>query len=324
MGESEYRIIMQGGLVANADPVRAHAGLAKIFKTTPDKAASLLTGKPRVIKQGINKQVAEQLLQKMNGIGVQCTIEPMNNASAEQQTPNTQPRNAKSRYSIEQFISRTAQRDHGEGEFELESERLLEVNLETEMWIKTGAMIAYRGQITFERESVLEKGIGKFFKKAVSGEGARLTRATGQGSMYLADQGKKIIILDLQDEAIYVNGNDILALEMTIDWDINIMRKVTAMMAGGLFNVRLEGRGIVAITSHYDPMTLMVTPDKPVRTDPNATIAWSGNLQPELRTDVSFKTFLGRGSGESIQMEFAGDGFVVVQPFEEIYFQGAG
>jgi uncharacterized protein (AIM24 family) len=50
-------------------------------------------------------------------------------------------------------------------------------------------------------------------------------------------------------------------------------------------------------------------------------VAWSGNLQPEFKTDVSLKTFFGRGSGESIQMSFRGDGFVVVQPFEEIYLQ---
>jgi uncharacterized protein (AIM24 family) len=31
------------------------------------------------------------------------------------------------------------------------------------------------------------------------------------------------------------------------------------------------------------------------------------------------RTFLGRGSGESIQMLFEGDGFVVVQPYEEVY-----
>ncbi len=37
----------------------------------------------------------------------------------------------------------------------------------------------------------------------------------------------------------------------------------------------------------------------------------------EFKTDVSLKTFFGRGSGESIQMEFNGDGFVVIQPSEE-------
>ncbi|MCI5142684.1 MAG: AIM24 family protein [Candidatus Electrothrix sp. ATG1] len=226
-----------------------------------------------------------------------------------------------SRFSIEQFINRTAQQDRGQGTFELENERMLEINLEKELWIKTGAMISYTGQIHFEREGVLEKGVTKFLKKAVSGEGAKLTKAIGQGCMYLADQGKKIILLELMDEAIFVNGNDILALETAIDWDINIMKKVTAVMAGGLFNVRLEGRGIIAITSHYDPLTLRVTPGNPVVTDPNATIAWSGSLQPELKTDISLKTLLGRGSGESIQMKFQGDGFVVVQPFEEITFQ---
>ena len=41
----------------------------------------------------------------------------------------------------------------------------------------------------------------------------------------------------------------------------------------------------------------------------------------EIKTDISFKTFLGRGSGESIQMRFQGDGFVVIQPYEEVYLQ---
>ena len=59
-----------------------------------------------------------------------------------------------------------------------------------------------------------------------------------------------------------------------------------------------------------------------VRTDPNATVAWSGSLSPGFKTDVSLKTFFGRGSGESIQMLFEGDGFVVIQPYEEVYFQG--
>jgi uncharacterized protein (AIM24 family) len=50
-------------------------------------------------------------------------------------------------------------------------------------------------------------------------------------------------------------------------------------------------------------------------------VAWSGSLTPEIKTDISFKTFFGRGSGESIQMQFRGDGFVVIQPMEELYLQ---
>jgi uncharacterized protein (AIM24 family) len=85
--------------------------------------------------------------------------------------------------------------------------------------------------------------------------------------------------------------------------------------------VKLEGTGLIAITTHHDPVTLRVTPDRPVFTDPNATVAWSGSLSPEFKTDVSLKTFFGRGSGESFQTKFAGEGFVVIQPFEERAFQ---
>ena len=226
-----------------------------------------------------------------------------------------------SRYSLADFVDRTAQRDRGEGLFELETERLLEINLNGRVWTKMGSMVAYRGQIKFTREGILEHGLGRMLKKAVSGEGARLTKAEGRGQLYLADVGKKVTILYLQGEAIFVNGNDLLAFEDGIRWDIKMMRRITSMMAGGLFNVRLEGTGMVAITTHYDPITLRVTPDLPITTDPNATVAWSGTLEPELVTDVSLKTFFGRGSGESIQSRFQGDGFVVIQPFEEVTFQ---
>ena len=228
---------------------------------------------------------------------------------------------ADQRYTIDEFIESARQQDRGQGLFELESPRFLEVNLNGMVWIKTGVMVAYVGNVRFEREGILEKGLGKMLKKAVSGEGTRLTKATGQGKVYLADSGKKIQILNLQNDSIFVNGNDLLAMEPSIEWDIKLMRKMSAIVAGGLFNVKLEGTGMVAISTHYEPLALMVTPDQPVITDPNATIAWSGNLTPEFRTDVSLKTFLGRGSGESIQMEFRGNGFVVVQPYEETTFQ---
>ncbi|MCT6923191.1 MULTISPECIES: AIM24 family protein [Bacillales] len=226
-----------------------------------------------------------------------------------------------SKYSISEFIKQTEQVDRGEGFFELETPRMLEVNLDNLVWAKAGSMVAYNGQIKFEREGILEHGLGSLFKKALTGEGASLMKATGKGKLYLADSGKKIIILHLQNEAIYVNGNDLLAFEPTIKHEIKLMRKVAGMMAGGLFNIRCEGTGLVAITTHYEPLTLRVTPGNPIITDPNATVAWSGNLQPEFQTDISFKTFLGRGSGESFQMRFEGDGFVIVQPYEEVYMQ---
>ena len=224
-------------------------------------------------------------------------------------------------YTLNGFIERTKNLDRGEGIFEQESERMLELNLDGSVWTKMGSMVAYKGDVKFTREGILSQGLGNLLKKAVSGEGAQLTKAEGKGVVYLADAGKKVTILKLENEAIIVNGNDILAFEESISNEIKMMKKITAMLSGGLFNVRLEGTGMIAITTHYDPITLMVTPDQPVTTDPNATVAWSANLEPAFKKDVSLKTFVGRGSGDSIQMEFRGTGFVVIQPYEEVVFQ---
>ena len=225
------------------------------------------------------------------------------------------------RYSIQEFVERTAQTNKNQGLFEMEGDRMLEVHLNGDVWTKLGAMVAYTGNVSFKREGVLEHGLGRMLKKAITGEGMTLTKAEGQGTIYLADQGKKVSILNLNNESLYVNGNDLLAFENGIQWDIKLMKKISSILAGGLFNVKLEGTGMVAVTTHYNPLTLKVTPGHPVFTDPNATVAWSGNLYPDLKTDLSVGSFLGRGSGESLQMAFQGDGFVVVQPFEEVTFQ---
>lgn len=228
-------------------------------------------------------------------------------------TPNQTPS-----HSLQEFLSATAERDHPGDVFELENERLLEVHVNGRMWSKLGAMIAYRGQLTFKREGMLEGGLGNALKKFVSGEMVPLSKIEGQGVAYLADTGKHITILRLQGETFNVNGNDLLAFEESVTYNITMHRRVSGMLSGGLFSVKLQGSGMVALMSHGRPLTLRVTPNDPLFTDPNATIAWSGNLTPELKTDLNLKALLGRGGGETFQMAFRGDGFVVVQPFEEV------
>lgn len=221
---------------------------------------------------------------------------------------------------LNEFIADSQEKDISIESFELESPRMLEVRLDGMIWAKAGAMTARTGNVKFTRQGLLEQGIGTLLKKAISAEGMRLMKVEGKGRVYLADSGKKITLLRLNNETIFVNGNDVLAFEQGIDSKITMMRKIAGMMAGGLFNIRLNGNGIVAITSHYEPLTLRVTPGNgPVFTDPNATVAWSGTLSPEITTDISLSTLIGRTSGETVQMKFVGEGWVVVQPYEEVY-----
>jgi uncharacterized protein (AIM24 family) len=227
-------------------------------------------------------------------------------------------------YTVNEFLEQTKQSDHSEEKFGLERGRILIANLEDDkIWAKTGSMIAYHGDIKFEREGITEHGIGKLLKSKLTGEEMELMKAQGTGQAYFAEDGKKISIIDLKGESITVNSNDLLAFEDGLDWDVHSMKSIAGAVSGGLFNVKIEGEGMVAITTHYDPLTFKVSKGKPIYTDPDTTVAWSGNLNPDINTDVSFKTFIGRESGESIQMKFEGEGFVVVQPYEEIYYNTA-
>ncbi|GGE61307.1 uncharacterized protein (AIM24 family) [Pedobacter psychrotolerans] len=227
----------------------------------------------------------------------------------------------KKEYTLKELIQESAEDPNENDFFELEKPALLEVNLRNQkIMAKAGSMVAYIGNVDFKREGLLSKGLGGLLKKAISGEGTSLMHAAGTGKLYLADEGKKVKIIKLQNESVFVNGNDVLALEDSIKNEIKMLKSVAGMMSGGLFQVKLSGSGYIAITTHGEPILLRVSANQPVYTDPNATVAWSENLSPNIKTNLTFGSFIGRGSGESFQLEFFGEGWVLVQPYEEVKY----
>jgi len=228
---------------------------------------------------------------------------------------------SKREYTLKELILETAEDPNENDFFELEKPAMLEINLRNQKILaKAGSMVAYIGNIDFKREGMLSKGLSGLIKKAISGEGTSLMFATGSGKLYLADEGKKVKIIKLQNESIFVNGNDVLAMEESINNEIKMLKSVAGMLSGGLFQVKLTGSGYIAITTHGEPILLRVTAGQPVFTDPNATVAWSENLSPVIKTNLTFGSFIGRGSGESFQLEFLGEGWVLVQPYEEVKY----
>ncbi|WP_421946157.1 AIM24 family protein [Pedobacter sp.] len=227
----------------------------------------------------------------------------------------------KKEYTLTELIQESAENPNENDFFELEKPAMLEVNLKNQKILaKAGSMVGYVGNIDFKREGLLSKGLGGLLKKAISGEGTSLMHAAGTGKLYLADEGKKVKIIKLQNESVFVNGNDVLALEENIKNEIKMLKSIAGMMSGGLFQVKLSGSGYIAITTHGEPILLRVSANQPVYTDPNATVAWSENLSPNIKTNLTFGSFIGRGSGESFQLEFFGEGWVLIQPYEEVKY----
>lgn len=209
-------------------------------------------------------------------------------------------------------------RPNGSNRFHSASERLLDINLNSKVWIKTGSMVAYQGMINFRREGLAEHGLGKLLKRGITGESSPLTAAEGVGSLYLADQGKKIKVIELKGVPIYLQSSHILAFENEIKWSVESLFNVGTALAGGLFHLVFSGRGMIAFSARFEPIILRVTPNNPVMTDANATVGWSSGVVPSMKTDVNLQTLIGRTSGETIQLRFEGDGFVIIQPYEEV------
>ena len=140
--------------------------------------------------------------------------------------------------------------------------------------------------------------------------------ASGSGEVFLAHQAMLVHTMSLNDGSVTVNGRNILAFGDGIEWDITRVKGGTAgMLAGGLFNIHLSGSGPVALISDGEPVRLNVA-EAPTFADPQAAIAWSGGVTTTLKTDLQAKSLVGLGSGESIQLGFAGQGWVLVQPSE--------
>ena len=59
-------------------------------------------------------------------------------------------------------------------------------------------MVAYQGDVDFSYEG--SGGLGKMFKKALTGEGMALMKVSGSGDVFLAQEADEIFILDLEDE----------------------------------------------------------------------------------------------------------------------------
>ncbi|MEJ5255406.1 MAG: AIM24 family protein [Acidimicrobiales bacterium] len=213
-----------------------------------------------------------------------------------------------------------AQETTSQDPFTLQNKKLLKVLLQYgPIKAALGSMVAYQGDAKFEYAG--SGGAAKWLKSKLTGEGQKLMTVQGTGEVFLADMGKDIQVMYLENDSVSVNGASILAHSASIDGDIHLVGGAGAM-AGGMWNVVLSGTGYVAVTTDGPPVVLDVA-SAPTFADPNAVVMWTSGVTMNIKADVNLKTLIGKGSGETFQMAFGGQGWVMVQPSEG-YTQGGG
>src|ERR1051326_2373800 len=183
--------------------------------------------------------------------------------------------------------------------FALHENGFLEINFARSVHVKRGTVSSYSGNLKFVAESGL-----------LGTTAQTLVKATGAGKIFVYEKGRKTFLLDLNDEFIYVEGHNLLALEDTLTYrvepiyDSPYQRKTDT---GQHF-----GRGALATATPSEPLTLRVTRDYPLSISSNALVAWTGNLIPQVMDDQTLANVMIESADDSgFKIRFEGDGVVV-------------
>ena len=201
--------------------------------------------------------------------------------------------------------------------FVLQNKKMLKISMAYgPVWARTGSMVAYQGDVRFENTG--SGGLNKMLKSAVTGEGVKVMRCTGSGELFVADTASEIQLFYLENDMVSVNGNNVLAFSGSVEWDIHRLQARGGMMAGGMYNVALRGTGYVAVTTKGDPVALDVA-GAPTFADAQAVVLWTSGVSMDIRVDTGgLGSMLRGGTGETFQMAFGGQGYVLVQPSESV------
>lgn len=182
--------------------------------------------------------------------------------------------------------------------FALHENGFLEINFARNVHVKRGTVSSYSGNLKFVAESGL-----------LGTTAQTLVKAIGQGKIFVYEKGRKTFLLDLNEEFIYVEGSNLVALEDSLTYrvepiyDSSYQRKIDT--------VKIFGKGSLAISTSIEPLTLRVTREYPLSISSSSLVAWTGNLIPTVVDDQALENVMISGDQSGFKIRFEGDGVVV-------------
>ncbi|MEW2491353.1 AIM24 family protein [Streptomyces sp. NPDC048411] len=195
----------------------------------------------------------------------------------------------------------------------LQNAKSIKYAVNGEMHARQGSMVAFRGNLQFERKG---QGLGGMLKRAVTGEGLPLMAVRGQGEAWFAHEAANCFIVDMeQGDVLTVNGRNVLCFDPTLAYEIKTV-KGAGIAGGGLFNSVFSGYGKLGLICEGHPIVIPVTGQQPVYVDTDAVVGWSAQLSTSLHRSQSIGSMIRGGSGEAVQLMLQGEGFVIVRPSE--------
>ena len=121
------------------------------------------------------------------------------------------------------FAAENMEKESQQPGLRLQNSKMLKSELNGEIMARTGTMVAYQGQVTFQ--ALGSGGVGKWLKSKLTGEGVPLMKVSGRGDVFFADRAADVHLIDLEPgDAISINGANVLAFDSSLQYDIKWSR----------------------------------------------------------------------------------------------------
>ncbi len=167
------------------------------------------------------------------------------------------------------------------------------------------------------------KGVGDLFGKAlrskVTGESAVKPEYTGDGTLVLEPTYKYILLEDLDDwgGSVVLEDGFFLACDSDVKHKAIMRSNISSAALGkeGLFNLGLQGKGVIALESPCprEELVEVFLDNDVIKIDGNMAVAWSGGL--EFSVERSGKSLIGSAvSGEGLVNVYRGTGKILFSP----------
>lgn len=196
---------------------------------------------------------------------------------------------------------------------------LIELN-NSEFVTSAGAMQWLVGNIESKTDV---KGVGDFLGKAIKGsvtkESAAKPKYFGTGLLALEPTYNYILIEDVGtwNNGMVLEDGMFLACDGNINANVAMRSNISSAVLGGegLFNLRLDGRGLAVLESPVPREELIEVEldNDQIKIDGNMAIAWSGSLN--FTVEKSTRSLIGSAvAGEGFVNVFRGTGKVLMAP----------
>ena len=161
------------------------------------------------------------------------------------------------------------------------------------------------------QQNVGQALLGSIMRRA-TGENLPLMKAMfgGDSVTYYANYGQHVVVYQLErGETVSVESENILAFSEDCEYSVRFLG-VGVLSQKGLATTTLTGRGrdaYVAMLSDGNPLVLSnAAKPQAISADPDAVICWigRGSCDPQIRSDLNWKTFIGQASGESYTFDW--------------------